>query len=114
MDGPVRVEDVEASAAACRSDGARIRFPMVGAAEAVLSIIGAGFTGVTVFLTVGVWRWCSSSEGNISWITQEWTMYYLHCSGVASHIANSPASLSVGRRPITIYDVKGRVRIRAV
>ena len=38
---------------------------------------------------------------------------YLHCSGVASHIANSPANLSVGLRPITMYEVSGLVRIKA-
>lgn len=38
---------------------------------------------------------------------------YAHCSGVAPTIANSPANLSVGLRPMTMYEVNGRVRIRA-
>lgn len=61
LDDPVRELDVDASTAACRSEGARTRFPTgLGAVWAVLGVTGGGLAARTGFL-VGVCRWCSSS-----------------------------------------------------
>ena len=64
LEGPVRAVDVEASTAAWRSEGARIRFPPAGAVGALVAGIRAAFdVELEVdFLVEGVWRWCSSSR----------------------------------------------------
>ena len=62
LEGPVRAVDVEASTAAWRSEGARIKFPPAGAVGALAAGIKAAFDVKVDFLVEGVCRWCSSSR----------------------------------------------------